>query len=243
MQDNRIQYFVTYESEPVHRGSTTLKTGAIVGIPAVYVAQTIDDLDRLQLKLKGNAFPWRSEEGEALAATLNLSAAGKQFMIAREVMYAHTSHVYWAALLKVFMAGVAYCVGRAVNIYLNLQQVLKTWARLQLYGLIATCASIVYVVMFDAYNCVRDRQVDRRVAALGQEYVRGGVEYYSKLLKRNIILRSMMGASGEKLFTKFGNDKTLVRRRHMEISARLDCMKHYGKSLYELDTVADSKLA
>ena len=81
-------------------------------------------------------------------------------------------------------------------------------------------------------NCLRDNKVDKKVASLGQEYSQGGVEYYTKLLRRNVILRSMMGSSGENLFTKFGNDKTYIRRKHVQTTTRRDNLEKYLEQFY-----------
>jgi hypothetical protein len=35
--------------------------------------------------------------------------------------------------------------------------------------------------------------VDKEMCALGESYIKGGIEFYSKLLKRNIALRKLMG--------------------------------------------------
>jgi hypothetical protein len=35
--------------------------------------------------------------------------------------------------------------------------------------------------------------VDKEMCALGENYIKGGIEFYSKLLNRNIALRKLMG--------------------------------------------------
>lgn len=48
---------------------------------------------------------------------------------------------------------------------------------------------------------------DGAAAAMGMSYMEGGVEFYSKILGRNVALRQLMGKDGEKLYTVMGNDE------------------------------------
>ena len=43
--------------------------------------------------------------------------------------------------------------------------------------------------MKDGYNRYIDKELDRRAAGIKPEYATGGVEYYDKLLARNVALR------------------------------------------------------
>jgi len=66
-----------------------------------------------------------------------------------------------------------------------------------------------------------EERADTQASALGLNYAKGGVEFYTKLTRRNIAAREMMGVEGEKLYTKYGNcNSELLRQRHIPISIR-----------------------
>jgi hypothetical protein len=51
--------------------------------------------------------------------------------------------------------------------------------------------------------------VDEEMCALGESYIKGGIEFYSKLLNRNIALRKLMGKKvneGSSLRISFSTD-------------------------------------
>ena len=62
-------------------------------------------------------------------------------------------------------------------------------------GLLPTMI-LSYVVVKDAFNRYIDREVDRRAAQISPEYAAGGVEYYEKVMQRNIALRELGGGAG-----------------------------------------------
>ena len=67
-----------------------------------------------------------------------------------------------------------------------------------------------------------EQATDERVTLLGDEYAKGGVEFYTKILQRNVALRSILDDEGAKLFTAFGNDHTFFRTRHVPYTVRRD---------------------
>lgn len=88
-----------------------------------------------------------------------------------------------------------------------------------------TMGMTCFLLFKDTCTLLLEDRVERNVAALGEEYVQGGVEYYEKILKRNIALRTLLGSQGEKRFTACGNDNTLFRTRTLPNTMRYDNMK------------------
>ena len=57
-------------------------------------------------------------------------------------------------------------------------------------------------------GCVkREGAGDGAAAGMGRGYAEGGVEFYTKVLQRNVALRELMGSEGEGVFTVKGNDE------------------------------------
>jgi hypothetical protein len=65
-----------------------------------------------------------------------------------------------------------------------------------------------------------ERWADRKTGKLSLDYAKGGVEFYSKILQRNMALRGLMGPSGEKMYTLYGNDVEFLRQSHVPYSER-----------------------
>ena len=85
----------------------------------------------------------------------------------------------------------------------------------------------------DAYNRYTDKMLDRRAASISTEYSEGGVEYYSKLLQRNIALREFLGDAGSSMYTRRGDIvQGILRVRTANISERRDvcASQHYVKA-------------
>ena len=61
-----------------------------------------------------------------------------------------------------------------------------------------------YFLLKDGYNRYIDKELDRRAANIKPDYAAGGVEYYDKLMRRNVALRDLQGEKGRSLYTGKG---------------------------------------
>jgi len=68
----------------------------------------------------------------------------------------------------------------------------------------------------------RDELADEEAASISPEYAEGALEFYNKILQRNIALRSLLGESGSSQFTALGNVKELLRTTHLPCVTRRD---------------------
>lgn len=69
---------------------------------------------------------------------------------------------------------------------------------------------------------------------MGINYAKGGVEFYTRIIQRNIALRSLLGTDGEGKYTQFGNDVEFLRQKHVPFSVRKKnaeefVMKYYSQ--------------
>ena len=98
--------------------------------------------------------------------------------------------------------------------------------------------------MDDTYYCHRDHKVDRKVVQLGREYAEGGLEFYTKLLQRNMALRLLLGEAGSRLYTVYGNNVAKWRRPHAMLTERRDFFVNCLKELDEQSSkAADEEVA
>lgn len=84
-----------------------------------------------------------------------------------------------------------------------------------------------------------EKWADNKVGSIGLNYAQGGVEFYAKTLQRNIALRSLMGSSGEKKYTFYGNDVEFVRQKHVPFTERKSNMEVLAEKLASTPVESD----
>ena len=84
-----------------------------------------------------------------------------------------------------------------------------------------------YFITKDAYNRYIEKELDARAAGISPDYAEGGVEYYNKLLQRNIALRELLGEEGRSQYTMRGDIiQGVVRVKSANITERREiCQK------------------
>ena len=213
---------MAYGHDAIHKGSLKMKSGAILGIPAYFKFQTLEDVAKQQFQLNMKPVDWYSEGGQQLMASMLLSDQAKRFAIARELEYTKTNALLMRLVLQSCCFGGAYFAGFAGNVVFDLRRRLKGWARVALYGIIGGVALGFYISLHDVYMCHRDNKADRNAAKLGQDFAEGGLEYYNKMLQRRQALRILLGPDGPSMYTQYGNEVYGVRTPHVQCSQRRD---------------------
>ena len=217
-----MDFFTAYGNEVCHKGSVQLRTGSIIGLPATFAYTTVDEVQMEALQIQGEPVDWSSAAGQKLLHSLVLSEKAKAFAIGREINYAKTHHVWTEGGLRAGFTMFAYGTGFMLNQAFQFKRIFKRWARFSMYGVIGAIFYGMYVLIDDTYYCWRDGRVDRKTAAFGQDFAKGGEEFYTKLLQRNMAFYTLMGAVGHKEFTVFGNERSSWRRPHLQLSERKD---------------------
>lgn len=220
----RLELFVAYGQDLIHKGSLNTRKGGIVGIPGNFKYLSTDDVERNKVVLNNQSVDWNSQAGEKLAEAMVLSDDAKKFAIAREIFavksYYHAVDAFLAS--SCFLG--SYCFGYVMNRKLGLREKLPMVIRGGFYTAFACFGALTYVVLRDAYNCMQDRKLDQKAGRLMPALGQGGVEYYTKLLQRNIALRELLGSSGPSLYTAYGNVTQSWRTPKLSLTAHRDLM-------------------
>lgn len=174
---------------------------------------------------------WDSRAGELLLQSIVLSEKAKKFAIAREIQYGSTYHVTVETLLRLSFLFMAYASGFCLNHLLQLKRIMKRWGRGAVFSAIGGTFYLLFLLADDTYYCRRDVKVDMKAAKYGPEYAEGGVEFYNKLLQRNMALRVLMGSEGDRLYTLYGNAVTTLRRPEATLTERRDLLNTYLEEL------------
>ncbi|NXP20563.1 TM177 protein, partial [Scytalopus superciliaris] len=212
LQDTGVKSTDSYRAfaasgfHPVSAGIPWLPAGSLVGIPPNFDSTAEDKKGIVNhvVVINGKAVDWESNEGVALKEALTFSLQAQKFAIAREVVYLQNgSPLAIAVVAPTCLAGTFFC-GRAIKILLGLSH-----GPVILRGIcnFATAAGglLVYYLAYDAMTHHLDCKADRKAAMVSQDYARGGVEFYDKILFRNRILRGLMGKQGMKMYAPSGN--------------------------------------
>ncbi|XP_076018002.1 transmembrane protein 177 [Genypterus blacodes] len=222
---NNFSVFASFGFHPVGAGVPWLPAGAHIGIPANFNS-TVDDLSGITNRtifINGKAVDWDSETGSALKEALVFSPEAQKFAMAREVARLNSAGpVTSAAVAPVCLGGVwVYSVLLKQVFGLHAGPLLLRWgANVAALGL----GAVSYLFTSDAVGQWIDYRSDRHAARMSQDYAKGGVEFYEKILSRNQTLRSLMGQKGAEMYAPSGNlfPANLLQMKHTAYTARRD---------------------
>ncbi|XP_063852337.1 transmembrane protein 177-like [Scylla paramamosain] len=219
-----VTIYTTYGFDLFHAGSLRSTNGSLLGLPASMKWDSDLEFDGTGVVVNNTPVPWGSEAGQALKNSLILSKNAKKFAIARELSGLQRTQAVTQALIPSTALIVSYSISLGINKRLNLYGKPR-FLRLFLYSLAGLFGYCVYILAMDVDSVASDGAGDGAAAAMGREYVEGGVEFYEKILQRNVALRELMGPDGEKNYTAKGNDEVLLRTRHLPFTVRHEGMK------------------
>lgn len=159
----------------------------------------------------------QDDDSENIANFCLLSKAAKKFIFARQIFYTEDSYVHLRCLLGLGLIAFGSYLHYALNSTLDISktiQVMKFDAkgrqmalenyikmlqekagRQRVLSFIAIGLIFVqaYIFISSAYSFSLENKSDKKVAELGQEYIEGGKEFYSKVLKANLYTFNMFG--------------------------------------------------
>lgn len=170
-------------------------------------------------QISGESVSWYSTAGENLKESLVISDKAKKFAMGREILYVSTPYLYYQSLfappLLVLLYSGAYSVNRKYNLFARHRSI-----RYTIYGMLSVFGFGLWSLLHDSTNKYIQKKCDKAMSELGQTYIEGGVEFYSKTLQRNIALRTLMGSKGENLCSLNGNEKYLFRQKSVPLVNR-----------------------
>ncbi|XP_018620409.1 transmembrane protein 177 isoform X2 [Scleropages formosus] len=217
--------FAAFGFHPVGASVPWLPSGVRVGLPANFNS-TPDNMvgitNRVVL-INGKPVEWESTSGAALKEALMFSPEAQRFALARKVAWLQDSGpLLHATVAPACLAGAcAYGVGvkQVFGLYGG-SAVLRAVVSLLALAL----GAVSYVLASGAVSQRLDCRSDWCAASLSQDYAKGGLEFYDKLLSRNRTLRTLMGPKGKQMYAPNGNlfPASLLMLRHAPYTTRRD---------------------
>ncbi|XP_040579989.1 transmembrane protein 177 isoform X2 [Lepeophtheirus salmonis] len=226
-QAESLKFFVGNFAEPAVFGSFAFGS-VLVGYPPffnIFSHEELPDMLKVKFGMKvGDDVPEisniRSREGKAFRDTLYLSDDAKKFALAREMNWALDTPVF----VPPAISGLAVHINYGVCRYFNFLLPFLSKSLGQRYGIYFTVSFFFYVLHKKAQDFFYNNRIckaDEKAALLGSCYREGGVEYYDKLLRRNVSLRELIPhARGRRLYNLKGNPVSPLFGSRLTISQR-----------------------
>lgn len=212
---DHLEMFQTTSLDPVVIGTTKSKMGASVGLPYSMMCTTKDDLDLTKviikpywnLYFKGFRIPQDAQydDIEALKDSLILSDNAREFIVSKCMNQANSSSIW----VSVFQPGILillnYAFGKIVNTLLNKRQI-KTPLYVKACGMLAL-QSFLVLFYFLSKGLKKDQAERDAIENVirSSDQAQGAIEYYSKCITRNKLLRKILGKDSEYYLQEDGN--------------------------------------
>lgn len=178
---------------------------------------------------------WTSEAGQKLGEALVLPEKVQMFGICREIMMTQTKHLYINSLSPSVILLGTYLGTRRLNEKMNFYA-RPLGLRMIVYSLISIFSTGLYFMVKDVMQVHYEAAADEQLANLGPDFIEGGIEFYDKILKRNMALRHFMGKEGEKLYSSKGNENFLLRHKRVPLTIRKEYFESRLQKLQEKGT-------
>lgn len=225
--DVQVNAFIGVPSEPFVYG--TISGGFQLMLPdsMMFASEKEFDLSKWQSSAAGElptnvsvAAQDTEDHGLSLKQSILLTEEAKKFLIARELERVKGSYFYPIAVYPAVNVACCFYVYKLVVEKLGLRGAPSI--RLFWVALSAIAWTALTILAVDSWRKRIDRKVDAAACAHGPAYARGGYEYYTKILSRNIALRNIMpGGKGKKTYNLKGEKiPGFIRRKHVPFAER-----------------------
>lgn len=142
-----------------------------------------------------------TEFGQIFMESLIFSEPAKKFSIARELILTDNFRILIKSMLPAITLMPMYVLGHVV-----LSALPANPAKIRALAFILLCNVGVFVCLLarNAIENIYQNKADENACDIGIEYIHGGIEYYEKLIQRNLVLRNII-PGGEKIYSERGN--------------------------------------
>ncbi|XP_058067000.1 transmembrane protein 177 [Anopheles bellator] len=220
-----IKPFVVSGFDVFNAGSFKSRFGAYVGIPVNYEYDSVAEIDRKDIQIRGQPINWSSEGGKTLEQALVLSEDEQVFGITREILMMRTHKVLIQSLIPTVSWIFSYSLGSQLNERCNFYARPRS-LRLILYTICGLFGFGLYSFSTDVTEVYYETDVDKQMAKLGPNMIDAGVRFYDKVLKKNVSIRQL---TGDDYYTAKGNVNYLLRQK----AAPLTLRKEFFQSGYK----------
>ncbi|XP_034936759.1 transmembrane protein 177 [Chelonus insularis] len=234
-----LEPFMVYGYDVWHAGSIYGYCGAKIGLPINYTYKKPGEIDKSGIIINDEFVNWNRKEARSLLEALILPENAKKFAIAREIFMVDNHNAIIQPLISCFLFFTYYILTSSINERMQLFDKPRQ-LRYFIYGALGLFMWGIWAMQKDVMTRYYEYDADERASKLGIEYTKGGLEFYSKVIQRNIALRELGGSNGAKTYTKGGNDTITFREKHIPNTSRKQFFEQALKD-HETGNVSDTE--
>lgn len=147
-----------------------------------------------------------SKTGQMFMQSLILSDSAKKYSIARELVLTDT--------FRVLLKSISYSLSLLPMCALGtvvLSSLPAKPAKFRAFAFFVLCnvGIVVCLLIRVALENYYQNDADSKVASISKEYIYGGIEYYEKLIQRNLALRNIV-PDGESMYSEKGDQLAFI---------------------------------
>ncbi|KYN39041.1 hypothetical protein ALC56_06467 [Trachymyrmex septentrionalis] len=217
---NAIKPVSVFGFDLLHAGTLNAKYGAILGIPINFTS-TVEQLHK-NLQIKQEPVDWQREDAKAFLKAVTFSEDAQKFAIAREILRIQAEEPCFNSLSLALIIGTLWTLYNVIPIRYRLYNKKTVIIIRTFYTTFILFGAIFWFGVKDYRSYQLDKENDEALCRLGTEYIKGGQEFYEKMLSRNRALRTLLGTDGKSTYTIHGNEEYFLRMKHIPISYRKD---------------------
>lgn len=235
-----VQFFYNNQYKSTGGGNVNLPFGSVVGLPRNL---SHDDIKSIKMVCNDKStISWDSKLGKALEESLTLSDEQIKFILAHELMAIRDLNFVMKAAHGVSIVTASYFVGNyTARLYrrINASKQTVPVSRLVYIQLLSFAGGMVLYLLTRKPLCHwLVYKNDEAAAILGPDYRQGGIDFMTKKMKFNRLLRKIQGAGYETLYSEKG-DK--YKRNEPFLSDRKRRLKEARHSEHKVSSVDNSK--
>ncbi|CAL1274978.1 unnamed protein product [Larinioides sclopetarius] len=232
-EKKKLKFFNVIGHDLYHTGGTNSPWGAMIGIPFFF--EEPNNIRFSNLRIEGHENVDWIVDGQDLLDALTISDKAKKFGLMREIFSCNIWDVMDNIAISVgcfFFPGVFI---RSMNARRDFLGKVPFRIRISFYFLCYGFGYVLYRCLKDPLKHITAEKYDKMAAAIGPEYLDGGIEFYKKAILQNKALRELLGPRGEKLYDKDGNENYFLLAPKLPLRKRLELLQNMKKT--EMKTV------
>ncbi|KAI9579485.1 transmembrane protein 177 [Glossina fuscipes] len=211
-----IETFSVFGFDLFNAGYTKSRFGVKIGIPVNYDYDSIESVKWDQIKYLNKDINWDTENGKLLKHSIVLTEGEQIFGLCKALLQAQAHGVILNSIYPTFSFIMIYTIARYLNLSLGLLA-RPLSLRMVMYTILGFFGYGSWCFMKDYTQISSDTEVDKRLSALGPEFVTAGINFYDKQLSKNIALRELMG---DDTYTAKGNVNYILRQKSLPLTIR-----------------------
>ncbi|XP_076634713.1 transmembrane protein 177 [Colletes latitarsis] len=215
-EKKNLKIFNVFGYNMFNAGSTSSKYGGVIGIPMNFGYTDVNTVDKDNIFLMDKPVNWEQQAATDFLNSLILSDNAKKFALAQEILKVKDNNLLLLATDTLMNLGAIIITYNLLHKLFKISQ-RKRLIRYSFHFIATIVGSLIFIGCTDMRNYMIEMKVDEKLAQVNPKYIEGGKEFYNKLLSRNIALRTLLGESGQKLFTVDGNEKIFLWPKRVPI--------------------------